>query len=122
MANTVEGKLHLAVESGGVSEVASLLSNHSGLDVNCLDRFGCAALHLASNDGHVEVVKLLLAHPNINVNLKNKYGETPILLGCWDGCVSVVRVMLRILVSISHLMTTRAALHCGGHLVMASMK
>jgi len=121
MSNPVEKKLYSAAKKGLVSVVSSLLRDHPDM-VNWADDDQETALHIASYEGHVEVVKLLLAHPAIGVNLKNVDGATPFSFACEHGKVSVVRVMLRILVSISHLMTTRAALHCGGHLVMASMK
>ena len=77
-----------------VSEVASLLRDHSGVKVNWANDNQWTALHYASWKGHVEVVKLLLAHPDINVNLKTRQGQTPFSLGCENGQVFVVRVLL----------------------------
>jgi len=113
-------KLFDAAYGGRESEVSSLLRDYPEINVNWTDIAQLTPLHSASYNGHVEVVKLLLAHSNINVNLTNASGRTPLSLGCQFGQVSVVELLLRDLVSMPH-SGTRAALHCGAHLVMGSM-
>ena len=120
--STVEEKLIDASKSGGVGEVKALLRDNPGLNINWGDWRQFTALHWAANNGHAEVVKLLLAHPEISVNVTDSDGFTPFLLACQEGQVSVVRMLLEILVSIPPSLTRMIALHCGGQLLMHTMK
>ena len=67
-----------AVESGDVKELAELMRQDPGFDVNMLDGNGQTLLHHAcSGDSSSPMIPLLLAHPDIHVNVKNNYGVTP---------------------------------------------
>ena len=96
MSDSLEIKVYNAALGGRVSEVSSLLRDHSDINVNwCEEWSKWTPLHTASSHGHVQVAKLLLAHPNINVNLKSSGGQTPLSLGCGRGKVSVVQLLLK---------------------------
>ena len=106
------------------SEVSSLLVDHPGVNVNWTnpDTTQRTPLHIASRKGPVEVVKLLLAHPNILVNLKDGNGQTPFHLIVGLAKCLLFECRWRILVSISFLKKTTAALYCGGCLVGDDVK
>ena len=71
-----------AVGSGAAKELAELMRQDPGYDVNMdQDGYGRTLLQEAClQDSRSPVISLLLAHPDINVNVKNKYGCTPLLL------------------------------------------
>ena len=85
-----------AVESGDAKELAELMKQDPGFNVNRgLGRYGLTLLHYAcQGDGRSAVIPLLLAHPDIDVNVKNKYGDTPFLWAC-NGRASCVRELLK---------------------------
>jgi len=76
-----------------LEEIADLLKNNPGLDVNDRDDDGSTALHVARD--RFQLVKLLLAHPTINVNAQNNRGETAFLQACKYGYMFVVRQLLK---------------------------
>ena len=63
MSDPVGKRLLDAAHYGRVSEVSSLLKDHTEINVNWAnpDNYQSTALHAASENGRVEVVKLLLA-------------------------------------------------------------
>jgi len=70
-----------AVLDGDVKELAELMSQDPGFDVN-MDQYGLglAILHHAcdgSDSSHV--IPLLLAHPDIDVNVKTKSDRLPFI-------------------------------------------
>jgi len=72
-----------AVQSGDAKEVALLMRQNPGFNVNQQDEDGWTLLHYACNGNHGSVViPLLLAHPDVDVNVKNIGGETPFLNAC----------------------------------------
>jgi len=85
-----------AVKKGDVKELAELMRQDPGFDVNLgLDGERWTLLHSACIENRRSaVIPLLLAHPGIDVNVKGKYGETPFLWAC-DGRTSCVREMLK---------------------------
>ena len=91
---TAEERLYDAAWDGEGAEVASLLRNNPGLDVNWANKELITAVHVTCMNGHAEVVKMLLAHSCINVNLKTIAGYTPVGYACAIGRVAVVQVLL----------------------------
>ena len=67
-----------AAEAGDAQLVARLLGE--GRDVNEADEFGCTALMMASEDGHVEVVRLLLARQGVEVNKSATDGAAALIM------------------------------------------
>jgi len=85
-----------AVQSGDAEELAELMKQDPGFDVN-MDQNGegCTLLHYACLDSSSSpVIPLLLAHPDIDVNVKDEYGYTPFYWAC-DGSTSCIREMLK---------------------------
>jgi len=86
-----------AVESGNAKELAELMRQDPGFDVNMgLDDSGSTLLHFAceGSDSRSAVIPLLLAHPDIDVNGKTRYGSTPFIWACVNGRTSCVRLLL----------------------------
>jgi len=86
-----------AVESGNAKELAELMRQDPGFDVNMgLDDGGSTLLHFAceGSDSRSAVIPLLLAHPDIDVNGKTRYGSTPFIWACVNGRTSCVRLLL----------------------------
>ena len=85
-----------AVEKGDAEELAELMRQDPGFDVNMeVDGYGCTLLHLTCHgDWGSAVIPLLLAHPDIDVNVKTKKGGTPFWYACGNGH-TCVREMLK---------------------------
>ena len=85
-----------AVEKGDVKELAELIRQDPGFNVNTQDEYGCTLLHNACCDSkRSAVIPLLLAHPDIDVHVKNTDGAAPFYLACYNGTTSSVRLMLK---------------------------
>ena len=86
-----------AVEKGNAKELAELMRQDPGFNVNMeLDGDGYTLLHYACLESSSSpVIPLLLAHPDIDVNVKDVYGGTPFFLACWNESTSCVREMLK---------------------------
>ena len=87
-----------AVEKGDAQELAELMRQDPGLDVNeRQDGYGSTLLHVACYESHRSVViPLLLAHPDIDVNAKDQNAAwTPFFYPCYSGRTSCVREMLK---------------------------
>jgi len=70
-----------AVESGDAKELAKLIRQDPGFDVNMNHGDGRTLLHFACcDDRRTAVIPLLLAHPDIDVNVKDIHGSTPFLM------------------------------------------
>jgi len=69
-----------AVYDGDVKELAELMRQDPGFDVNMgRDEDGFTLLHYACDkSSRSAVIPLLLAHPDIDVNAKNGGGSTPL--------------------------------------------
>ena len=93
--------MYAAVCEGDVEELAELMRQDPGFDVNMdLDGDGYTFLHFAClRDSRSAVIPLLLAHPDVDVNVKNKGGATPFFYACC-GSISLPE-------AIHHLMTSR---------------
>ena len=86
-----------AVKKGDAKELAELMRQDPGFDVNMgLDDSGSTLLHFAceGSDSRSAVIPLLLAHPDIDVNGKTRYGSTPFIWACVKGRTSCVRLLL----------------------------
>ena len=84
-----------AVLNGDVKELAELIRQDPGFNVNQQDEDGWTLLHHAFNGNHGSVViPLLLAHPDIDVNAKTVHGYTPFFYA-GDGRPSCVHEMLK---------------------------
>jgi len=85
-----------AVKKGDVKELAELMRQDPGFDVNLgLDGERWTLLHFACIENRRSaVIPLLLAHPDIDANVKNKYGGTPFYYAYY-GHPSCVREMLK---------------------------
>jgi len=81
-----------AVKNGDAKELAVLMRQDPGFDVNVdQNGDGNTLLHFAClKDSRSAVVPLLLAHPGIDVNLKDGNGRTPFYCACWNGCTSCI--------------------------------
>ena len=85
-----------AVINGDVKELAELMRQDPGFDVNLDHGDGFTLLHYACVDSSSSpVIPLLLAHPDIDVNVKDIYGWTPFFYACYYGHTSCVREMLK---------------------------
>jgi len=85
-----------AVKNGNVKELAELMRQDPGFDVNEQNENGWTLLHLVyCYHSRSTVIPILLAHPDIDVNVKNYSGGTPYYLACYWGCTSCVREMLK---------------------------
>ena len=72
----------VAVESGNAKDLAELMRQDPGFDVNMeQDGGGFTLLHNACLESHRSpVIPLLLAHPDVSVNAKSRYaGFTPFI-------------------------------------------
>ena len=90
--------LHLATNQGEVEVMEVLLDK--GADVNCLDRLGNTAMHLAlilHKVNKLQAIKILrLLHKrNINVSIRNKEGYSLVHLAVLFNSVDVVSWMLQ---------------------------
>jgi len=84
-----------AVKKGNLKQLAELIRQNPGFDVNEKDDSGWALLHHACNGPFsFSVIPLLLAHPEINVNLKDESGRTPFYVACC-GRTSSARLLLQ---------------------------
>ena len=91
------GIMQAAVKKGDVKELAGLMRQDPGFNVNKVqDGDGWTLLHYACwDDSRSAVIPLLLAHPDIDVNVKSIYGSTPFFWACEYGQLSCVREMLK---------------------------
>ena len=86
-----------AVKDGDVKELAELIRQDPGFNMNKRDGCGWTLLHHTGweNDDRSAVIPLLLAHPGIDVNAKTQIGMTPFNLASYHGCTPCVREMLK---------------------------
>ena len=83
-----------AVKSGDAKELAELIRQDPGYDVNMgQNATGWTLLHYACYED--AVIPVLLAHPAIDVNVKPESGFTPFMLAGSNGCTSCVRELLK---------------------------
>ena len=85
-----------SVKKGDAKELAELMRQNPGFDVN-MDQNGNGYTllhHACDGNSRSAVIPLLVAHPDIDANVKNKYGGTPFYYACY-GRPSCVREMLK---------------------------
>ena len=85
----------IACTHGHLNFVQYLMN--SGCDANyCRDTDGCAALHLASENGYASIVRFLLGNSRygIGISASNGNGDTPLHLACIQGHSKVVRELV----------------------------
>ena len=84
-----------AVQNGDAKELAELMRQDPGFNVNMDYGNGWTLLHHACN-GHSRsaVIPLLLAHPDIDVNGMDEHGRTPFYYACY-GSTTCVRELLK---------------------------
>ncbi|MDG7055513.1 MAG: ankyrin repeat domain-containing protein [Wolbachia endosymbiont of Menacanthus eurysternus] len=76
-------------------DVAKVLSQTKGININAANEDGYTPLHLAVTRGCADTVKTLLQAEGINVNTADKNEYTPLHLAAVFGCVDVVQVLLQ---------------------------
>lgn len=78
--------LHRVVQKGDIEAVRLLLSardaaNSSACNVNCQDKHGWTALHIAIQKDHKDIAHLILDDPDVDVSLEDERKFTPLHLG-----------------------------------------
>lgn len=77
---------------GNLPELAKLLLNEYGMDIDIKDHAGRTALHVAAYQGNTRILKYLLEHA-ANVNAVDNEGRTPIFSGAYDGNLKTVKLL-----------------------------
>ena len=80
-----------AVFCGDLGEVARFVAK--GADLNAVDEYGNAPLHVAAEAGHAAVVEFLIAH-GADMSAADSYGGTPLHLAAIDGHAAVVEYLI----------------------------
>jgi len=85
-----------AVREGDAKELAELIRQNPGFDVNMAqDRYGDTLLGYACTPSQRSpMIPFLLAHPDIDVNSRTLNENTPFRFACFGGSTSGVREML----------------------------
>jgi len=83
-----------AVEKGDAKNLAELMRQDPGFDVN-EQKKSWSLLRTACRYGQDSIVTLLLAHPDIDVNLASSDEWSPFYTACYNGHTSCVREMLK---------------------------
>jgi ankyrin repeat protein len=89
---SLEAKLRDCASSGDVDGVNHYLS--LGANINSMDSYLNAPLHLAANYGHVDVVRALLAHPNVKIDLQGWGKSTPLHFAGLANKIDVARILI----------------------------
>lgn len=84
--------LHGLVLSGDVPGLVSLLDAIPGSDLNSLDEYGYAPIHLACDRGHLEVVRLLLSR-GANRDIKDPDNLSPLELSQEAGHDEIAKLL-----------------------------
>ena len=71
------------------------LLQHSKIDVNCRNRAGITALHVACSRGNSHMVNQLLQVKKIKINIKDKHDNTPLHAACGHGNQNVVESLIK---------------------------
>ena len=75
MKGSLEKQFRNAAQKGKLGLMYELLAQ--GVAIDCEDRGGKTALHLAAGEGHSDVVKFLIEH-RAHVNARDQYGGHPL--------------------------------------------
>ena len=77
---------------GNLPELAKLLHEEYGFDLEAKDYYGRMALHIAAYQGNTRILKYLLEH-GANINAVDNEGRTPIFSGAYDGNLKTVKLL-----------------------------
>ena len=77
---------------GNLPELAKLLHEEYGFDLEAKDYYGRMALHIAAYQGNTRILKYLLEH-GTNINAVDNEGKTPIFSGAYDGNLKTVKLL-----------------------------
>lgn len=78
---------------GGHLEVAKLLVEAGGSDLEARDRSSCTPLFVAATRGHWQIVRVLI-EAGANPNASQSCGSTPLFYAAFNGHLAVVRVLI----------------------------
>ena len=77
---------------GNLPELAKLLLEEYGFDLETKDYYGRTALHVAAYQGNTRFLKYLL-EKSANVNAIDNEGKTPIFSGTYDGNLKTIKLL-----------------------------
>ena len=77
---------------GDLPELAKLLLDQYGMDIDIKDHAGRTALHVAAYQGNTRILKYLLEH-SADVNAVDNEGKTPIFSGAYDGNLKTIKML-----------------------------
>jgi ankyrin repeat protein len=84
--------LSLAVGNGHY-DVAKLLLDHEGINMDQTDHKSCTLLIHAMEGGNPDMIRLLFAHSNVKVNYQDKNGRTALSYAAENGHVAAIEVL-----------------------------
>jgi hypothetical protein len=90
----METLLEITISSGTAEEVADILGNNPGLDINWRNGLGWTPLHIAELNNRPEVVRMLLDHPGVDVNATTVEGRTVFMEACIDKHVEIAKMLI----------------------------
>lgn len=85
--------LHIAAERGDI-ELASLLIEAKGLNLNSFTIHGYTPLIIAVNSRQEEFVEFLLAH-GANVNMPERFGKAALHHAAFMDCITLAEILIR---------------------------
>ncbi|KJA26065.1 hypothetical protein HYPSUDRAFT_347469 [Hypholoma sublateritium FD-334 SS-4] len=88
-----DASIHGLVLSNDASGLETLLTIHPETDLNALDEFGYAPIHLACDRGNVEVVKILLER-GVDLAIKDPDDLTPLELSQEAGHNEIEKLLV----------------------------
>lgn len=89
---SLEGQLLEAAELGDLDKVAASL--RSGANIQCVDKNGRTAMHIACSLGHIDIVKCLI-ESGANVDaFSPKSKQTPLHEACIGGHTQILNLLL----------------------------
>lgn len=77
---------------GNLPEMAKLLFEEYGVDLEAKDHYGHTAMHVAAYQGNIRFLKYLLAK-SANINAVDNEGKTPIFCGAYDINLKTVKLL-----------------------------
>lgn len=81
-----------SVDSGSISIAKSILSK--GFEVDKLNMFNEAAIHMAARNNNPDMINLLISF-NCNINLQNSYGLTALMISAMAGSENAFKALLK---------------------------
>ena len=79
-------------EDAGMGPIDEALG--SGIDINCVDKFGFTPLHLAIKNKNLPLVNKFLEVEGVDLNAKTKKGFAPIHVAAWKGELNTVQKLI----------------------------